>query len=144
MELDALGALLRFAHLSSNAVINSTLKKYKLSIEQWVILNLIEKGSLTQKELATMLKSEHSSVTRMLDALERNLLVSRKVHPKDRRAKLVEITPDGKQIITQANTSASSLAKVFDANFTQEELTNLKSYLKRITQANEQYLKYSL
>lgn len=140
MDLNALGALLRFAHLSSNAVFSSVLKEYKLSVEQWVILNLIEEKELTQKELAMMLNSEQSSITRMVDVLEKNDLVLRLTHPSDRRAKLVQITTLGKEVIQKANDSASSLAKSFDDNFTAKELSELKGYLKRITEANEKYL----
>ena len=140
MDLKALGALLRFAHLSSHAVFSSVLKEYKMSVEQWIILNIVQDQEVTQKTLASILNSEQSSVTRMVDALEKNALVSREVHPTDRRAKLVIPTTRGREVVQASNTSASTLAQSFDANFTPEELSDLKGYLVRITKANEAYL----
>lgn len=140
MDMNSVGALLRFAHLSSNMVLTKALKAFQLSTEQWIILNIVKKESRSQKELALMLNSEQSSITRMVDTLEKNSYVQRITHPTDRRSKLVEITTYAKEKLIEIDKTTTELSAQFDKNFTPQELENLKEYLKRITTSNELYL----
>ena len=141
MDMNSVGALLRFAHLSSNMVLSKTLKPFSLSTEQWIILNIVRPASRTQKELAEFLNSDQSSITRMVDALEKNSYVQRIVHPTDRRAKMVQISAYGLETLSKVDKVTSKLSAQFDENFTPEELNQLKEYLKRISHNNELYLK---
>lgn len=72
-----------------------TLSPFGLTSGQWNALNqLNENGAMTQKELANLLNKEPATVARLLDRLVTREYVKRIPHPDDRRANIIEITPD--------------------------------------------------
>jgi len=76
------------------------LKPYDISYAHRVILiRLSEKDSVTQKELAKDTYFEQSNLTLMLDKLEQKGLVKRLPKENDRRAYLISITPEGKELV---------------------------------------------
>lgn len=67
--------------------------------EQWSLMVAVHAGpEPTQTELARRVFKDKTNVTRLLDALERDGLVERVVHPADRRASLVRLTDSGCRI----------------------------------------------
>lgn len=56
----------------------------------------------TLRELSSALSADPPYVTLMVDDLEDRGLVERKPHPKDRRAKLVTLTPKGRKFAVRA------------------------------------------
>ncbi|MGA9046972.1 MarR family winged helix-turn-helix transcriptional regulator [Sulfuricurvum sp.] len=75
------------------------LKPHGLTYAQRVILiRLCEKDGLTQKELAQDTYFEQSNMTLMLDKLELKGLIKRIPKENDRRAYLVKITPQGREL----------------------------------------------
>jgi MarR family transcriptional regulator, organic hydroperoxide resistance regulator len=54
-----------------------------------------QEGGLTSRQLADRLGCDASTVTSLVDRLERNGIVQRQAHPHDRRAKLLLLTPLG-------------------------------------------------
>lgn len=75
------------------------LKPYSISYAQRVILiRLCEKDGLTQKELAQDTYFEQSNMTLILDKLELKGLIKREPKENDRRAYLVTITAQGREL----------------------------------------------
>jgi len=58
---------------------------------------------LTLRELAERLAADPPYVTLIVDDLEERGLVQRMPHPKDRRAKLVQLTPSGRAAAARAD-----------------------------------------
>jgi DNA-binding MarR family transcriptional regulator len=73
-----------------------------LSFGRLRALRRIDKRPGTMGELATVLGTDPPYMTIVVDDLERLGLVARKPHPTDRRSKLVETTPKGKEMARQA------------------------------------------
>ena len=66
----------------------------EMTAEQWgAILVLLDDDAITQKQLGEQLFLEKSSVSRLLDGLERRGWIVRTRDPKDSRQKLVAPTP---------------------------------------------------
>jgi Transcriptional regulators len=66
-----------------------------LTAEQWgVLAQLWNKGSISQDELAHMVCVDKSSISRVLDVMERKGLVARKRDPADARRKILYSTPE--------------------------------------------------
>jgi DNA-binding MarR family transcriptional regulator len=63
----------------------------------------VAKRPMSMKELATALDVDPPNATALVDDLESLALVRRRPHPADRRAKLVEATPKGKQAARKAD-----------------------------------------
>jgi DNA-binding MarR family transcriptional regulator len=59
--------------------------------------HLEERGPLTQRQLAERLFLSSGGTTLLIDRLERAGLVSRRPHPEDRRAVLLELNPAARQ-----------------------------------------------
>ncbi|WP_044415555.1 MarR family winged helix-turn-helix transcriptional regulator [Halarcobacter anaerophilus] len=87
--------------------IEKLLVDYDISSAQSIILRrLCEKDNLTQKELAEDTYFKPSSLTLMIDKLEKKGFVQRKAKKDDRRAFLVCLTQKGRdleQILIEAN-----------------------------------------
>lgn len=58
-------------------------------------------GELHQKDLAARVGLDGSSLVRLIDILERQELVCRRVDARDRRAKHVVLTPAGQSAVTE-------------------------------------------
>ncbi|HWP98476.1 MAG TPA: MarR family transcriptional regulator [Syntrophomonadaceae bacterium] len=79
-----------------------------ISIPQWFILNcLLEEDGITLKEIGHRSLIDSSSMTVLVDKLEREGLVERRLDPQDRRAIRIFILPKGKQIGEEADHWAS-------------------------------------
>jgi MarR family 2-MHQ and catechol resistance regulon transcriptional repressor len=63
---------------------------------------LLHKGPLTITEIQAKVLLASGSMTAAVDRLERKSLVIRTAAPKDRRAKVLELTPQGKRVVEAA------------------------------------------
>lgn len=61
------------------------------------LFRLTKKANMTQTELACELELEQATLVRLLDRMEENGLIERQPDPRDRRAKLVALTPHGEE-----------------------------------------------
>ena len=59
---------------------------------------LLHKGPLSISEIQDKVLLASGSMTAAIDRLEKRGLVVRKSTPKDRRARIIELTPEGKQV----------------------------------------------
>ncbi len=70
---------------------------YDVTCEQWaVLMNLWHKNGQSQKDLAGITCKDKTSITRLLDGLEKKNLVVRTPDKKDARQKLIYLTNQGK------------------------------------------------
>lgn len=70
---------------------------YDVTCEQWaVLMNLWHKNGQNQKELARITCKDKTSITRLLDGLEKKNFVVRTPGKKDARQKLIYLTNQGK------------------------------------------------
>lgn len=63
-----------------------------------VLVELWEEDGLTQKQLLERIDVEQATMANTLSRMERDGLIERKPHPKDRRAQLVFLTSKGRDI----------------------------------------------
>jgi len=78
------------------------LKKVGVSRVQWTVLYYLGKPECnSQKELVTRLKTKGSSTTRLLDRMERDGWVERRLNPDDRREMLLVLTEKGNELRNQ-------------------------------------------
>ena len=65
-------------------------------------LRMLSDGPVTMRDLAAKLPAEAPYTTLVVDDLQRRGMVSRAVHPADRRSKIVSITPAGAEAAARA------------------------------------------
>jgi DNA-binding MarR family transcriptional regulator len=76
---------------------NFTDAGYDVTCEQWgVLVNLWNKNGQTQQELASMTCKDKTSMTRLIDGLEKRKIVVRTPDKVDRRQKHIYLTEKGK------------------------------------------------
>jgi DNA-binding MarR family transcriptional regulator len=81
--------------------LNGLLKPYGLTFPRYealMILRVSRRGSLPLGKLGARLQVHPTSVTNLIDGLERDGLVRREAHEQDRRATLAIITERGREI----------------------------------------------
>ena len=96
------------AHLmgrTSRAVLNRVQKSFTsaghpVTVEQWLLLvNLRNRDGQLHQELADNTYKDKTTVTRLLDGLEKKGLVERVAGEDDRRQKRISITGNGKELL---------------------------------------------
>ncbi len=74
----------------------------RLTVSQFGVLEaLLHLGPLCQNELGAKILKSKANITVVVDHLERAGLVLRAPHPTDRRMVRVELTPEGRKLITE-------------------------------------------
>ncbi len=87
------------------ARVDEALKPFALTFARYealVLLSFSRRGSLPLGKMGERLMIHPTSVTNIVDRLERQGLVRRLDHPTDRRTTLCEITTDGRAVVDKA------------------------------------------
>jgi len=84
-------------------IAESSISETGLCLSDFVALEaLLHKGPLTISEIQAKVLLASGSMTAAVDRLERKGLVVRTATPSDRRAKVLELTPEGKHVVEAA------------------------------------------
>ncbi|MCB2361360.1 MarR family winged helix-turn-helix transcriptional regulator [Clostridium estertheticum] len=76
--------------------LNSKLEKFNITTEQWLVLvRLSKQDKISQKNLAEVSSKDQSTLTRIIDILERKNFIERHPNKEDRRSIAIHITADG-------------------------------------------------
>jgi DNA-binding MarR family transcriptional regulator len=97
---NSLGYMMGRAARSMGARLNHNFTEagYDITCEQWgVLVNLWRNNGQSQQELAGTTCKDKTSMTRLIDGLERRNLVVRTPDKVDRRQKLIYLTNNGKK-----------------------------------------------
>lgn len=101
--------------------------------EQWgALLVLFNGDALTQQQLGEQLYLEKSSVSRLVDGLERRGWVSRTRNPGDGRNKLVSLRPKALAVADRCADIARDVLEVAQRGLSEEERLACQSFLVRI------------
>jgi len=104
-----------------------------LTGDQWVVLKRIsEQEGINQREIADLTYKDPASVTRILDLLEKQALVSRKPVENDRRTYALFLTKDGRKLVEKVTPIAIEVRKKGLDGLTQKDAKQLQSILNKI------------
>ncbi|GAB3476117.1 MarR family winged helix-turn-helix transcriptional regulator [Amycolatopsis cihanbeyliensis] len=107
----AVTGIMRVQQIIQSAVDNA-LKPHGLTFARYealVLLTFARRSSLPMRVMGERLQLHPTSVTNIVDRLEKDSLVKRMPHPTDRRTTLVEITEDGRSRHRQATTAVTEI-----------------------------------
>ncbi len=123
---------LRCAYLSMHRRTNQLIKSLDVTADQYVCLLILNlHGDLIQSEIVKHANSDPNTMKAMLQLLETKGFVVRKVHPSDRRARLVSITQAGEQIVQAASGYLDKVHVTAGKLFTESEARELNLLLER-------------
>lgn len=102
----------------------------KITLVQAGILFLLEeKNGRAMSELAQRLTLDNSTITGLIDRLEKSGFVQRKANPMDRRMFLIHITAQGRQEVDKAKNVINRVNTEIEAGFSREEMEVFKKIL---------------
>lgn len=136
MQQDKLENALGYALAKSQRKFYQLLRKgladYNLTPPQFGLLaSLWERDGLSQGELGLILDVDRTTLTGIIDRLEKSGLVQREVDPLDRRSKLIYLTALGRQYEERVMPVAQEVNHFFSQKFSPEELEKFLVLLKK-------------
>jgi DNA-binding MarR family transcriptional regulator len=108
--MSAITSVMRAEQILS-ARLNALLEPYGLTFPRYealMLLYLSRRGSLPMGKIGARLQVHRTSVTNLIDGLEREGLVSRAPHESDRRTVLASITSEGRDRAERATAQLNS------------------------------------
>lgn len=116
------------------ARLNETLEPFELTFPRYealMLLHVSRRGSLPLGKIGARLQVHPTSVTNLIDGLERRGYVERLPHPSDRRTTLAAITERGREI-AEAATHALHGIRFGTPPLTKDELETITRVLRRV------------
>jgi DNA-binding MarR family transcriptional regulator len=119
------------------------LKTAEITLKSYENLTIAEANALcvigpqepkTMKQIAEALGVAVSTPTRTIDRLVEKGLVTRTVAKKDRRKLLIELTPEGKDLLERMDEEGILMARKMFENLQDEEIASLKKILLKISE----------
>jgi DNA-binding MarR family transcriptional regulator len=128
------GFLLRRAHQISAAVFEDACRELGLTPAQFGVLTVLESHpGLGQSSLARALGYDKVTVLRVLRGLQARGLVTRGPAEENRRSVCVALTPEGEQVLRQAQKPAERAYKRLMAPLDREQQDQLLELLQLLT-----------
>ena len=93
---------------------------------------LWHKDGVTQNDLAKNAHKEKTTITRLIDGLEKRNLIIREKSRRDRRNNLIYLTEYGRQVEKSLLDLAEYTNNAALKGFTEKEIEELLNYLERI------------
>lgn len=120
---------LGYLTLTTNRLMSAYFRKrlteagLELTAEQWgVLAQLWNEGSVTQDELAALVCVDKSSISRVLDVMERKGLVYRKKDPADARRKILFASEASEKLKAPCMAIAQDVSSEILKNCKQEDV----------------------
>jgi len=116
--------------------LNSQLSEHQITPAQYGILNVLwEHKTLSPKQICEFLYLEASTVSCILDRMQKNDLITRSIDPQDRRTIVVEATPKGQSLQQPVEVIIDNVNKQFLGLFSEREQQFLQEALLTIARA---------
>jgi DNA-binding MarR family transcriptional regulator len=116
------------------ARLNALLRPFDLTFPRYealMLLHFTRKGALPLGKMGDRLQVHRTSVTNIVDALERTGLVRRTAHARDRRSTLAEITDRGREV-AEAATAVLNAERFATAPLADEQLDSITGLLRAL------------
>ncbi len=130
-----LGMLIGQVHRLSTKkfVQNSHNSGLDISMDQWIVLGPIwENEGISHKEISEYCLKDKTSVTRIIDTLEKKNLVVRVPDQLDHRVKRVVLSNKGKELFLQAIPIMELTRDELRDGITEQDIESLRSVLTKI------------
>ena len=102
----------------------------------WIVLSALAAGPRqTQLALAQSLGLDKTTMTSLLDRMESRGLVTRRTDSHDRRARIPELTGEGRRVQAEVTSARDCVEAGLLSGFTADEQAQLRGLLTRLTVA---------
>ncbi|MFH0736068.1 MAG: MarR family transcriptional regulator [bacterium] len=131
----SLGSLIRRTNVMMRVFINKAFSQNNIDIstERWGILNIVKASpGITQNEIALRCLKDKTNITRLLNVLEKQGHIERRIDENDRRIYNIYITTCGQILLEQLIPLAIGVNKIATKNLTTEEIEQLHKLLNKV------------
>ncbi|MEC4814917.1 MAG: MarR family transcriptional regulator [Scytonema sp. PMC 1069.18] len=136
LDIAALEACLAFLHTTADVyqAIDVHFARYGLSKGKFTLLMqlLLDKKGLTPSECAERSGVTRATITGLVDGLEKDGLVQREPDPTDRRMLRLQLTPKGRNLLSQMLPDHFCRTTGLMANLTESEKKTFIELLKKV------------
>ena len=118
--------------------VNAALSSHDLNTSQWIILGWLHDnaGGLRVSKLAEVLDVETPLITALVQPLRERQLVRQHTDPTDGRAKLVQLTAAGSQLVKKLEDELQAKLQVFEKAVTPAHMQQYFDALQRFIDAS--------
>jgi DNA-binding MarR family transcriptional regulator len=110
-------------------------RKLGLSRARWMILAILSReAESSQAALAHCLQVDAAAITRQVQQLEKEGLVTRRPDPADNRFTLVSLTPAGRAYLEGLRSARDHFEAAVTQGLSADEIDTMRRYLTRIRQ----------
>ena len=130
-----LGMLIGQVHRLSTKrfVQNSHMHGLEISLDQWLVLGPIWKhDGISQKDIAEYCGKDKTSITKIIDTLEKKNLVVRVIDQLDHRVKRVVLSQKGRELFLSALPVMAQTRDELRSGISDKEIEALKTILNKI------------
>lgn len=143
-EADAMAAITAVMRTASIYLqrADAILKPHGLTFARFEVLALLgfsKRGSLPMSRASELLQVHATSLTNSVDRLEATGLVQRIAHPTDGRTRLLELNPQGLEVLNAAREDLNKMLFA-QSNLAPKDATELFEILSRFRRASGDFL----
>lgn len=131
LMLPWIGKTMKHIDLYINARLSE--KGVNLSRQQVVLMKILnEDGPLPQNNLAFLTDRDKTSLTRLVNGMEKKNLVARTTSPEDKRVNLVHITKKGEKVLNETAPALLAIASEMESGISAEEVETVIRVMGKI------------
>ena len=130
-DTELVGSLVRLMHVLQD-LYAETSRPLGLTPQQAHLICVLLDGPLGMTELSRIMSIERSSLTSMVDRLERRSLVARSADPSDRRACHIALTDDGRTLAHQAHNAYTTRVEALTTDLSPTHKSHVHAAITRI------------
>jgi MarR family 2-MHQ and catechol resistance regulon transcriptional repressor len=118
-----------------NSQLEKSLKGFNLSLAKFNVLMIVKhqggKDGLSQVEIGKKLLVTPANITKMVDRLDKDSLLTRVSHVKDRRSNVIKITDKGSILLDEVWIKYQEQVNKLTQGLSEKELFNLNKILEQ-------------
>ncbi len=137
-RFESLSYLVSHLNVDLQNALDQRLKRYDLDIKLWpVLFSLWQEEGVTQTELSKRCDVANYTMTRLLDQLQQQQLISRQQDVDNRRAFNIYLTNNGKALEQDLIREAERVNEMFLENLSLEEQAEFLTLINKINRFSD-------
>ncbi|WP_244931590.1 MarR family transcriptional regulator [Nocardioides sp. W7] len=132
--------LLPYRHLEQRILAAVDAAGYDITLAQARVFQRLDPGGSRLTDLATAAQTTKQAAGFLVDELERGGYVARGPDPRDRRARLIQITDRGRDVVAVALAEQRGIEAEWEAHLGRARLDELRVTLERLREITDPWL----
>ena len=132
-DVDQVLEAILYLYTESRRITKELAKRADLTGPQLTVVKLLEAfGDLSLSELSDRIRAQNSTVTGIIDRMERESLVTRERSKEDRRVVYIKLTPKGRELAREIPIEPMEVFKSALETLSQQEMKDLLRIMTKV------------